>query len=88
MELLNVPACIPLLASGSYDHTINLWSLEYPFRPLKSLRFVVGFNECVFAHFARSGHKGAVHSLRALGGYLFSGSGDKSIRVWGEKTRE
>jgi hypothetical protein len=38
LELLSVSACVPLLASGSYDHKINLWSLEHPFRLIKSLR--------------------------------------------------
>ena len=62
------PGCAPLLASGSYDHTVGLWAPEAPFALRKTL----------------AGHKGAVHSLRALGGKLFSGSGDKSVRVWGE----
>ncbi len=69
LDTLAAPGCVPLLASGSYDHTIGLWSQEAPFRLAKSL----------------AGHKGAVHSLRSLGGRLFSGSGDKSVRVWGEK---
>ena len=54
--------------SGSYDHSINIWSLDPSggFALLKSL----------------SGHKGAVHSLRTLNGVAYSGSGDKSIRIW------
>jgi WD40 repeat protein len=62
------PGCAPLLASGSYDHTVGLWSLEGPFPLRKTL----------------TGHKGAVHALRSVGGRLFSGSGDKSVRIWGE----
>jgi WD40 repeat protein len=71
LEQLTSPGHVPLLASGSYDHKINLWSFDAAeeFKLLKSL----------------DGHKGAVHSLRCFSNKLFSGSGDRSIRVWGEK---
>lgn len=28
------------------------------------------------------GHNGVIHSLASSGGYLFSGSGDKTLRLW------
>jgi WD40 repeat protein len=55
------------LASGSYDNTAKLWSLESQ----KEVTTLQGYSECIRSV-----------AFSPEGKYLASGSGDKTVKVW------
>eukprot|EP00026_Physarum_polycephalum_P005978 Phypoly_transcript_06017.p1 GENE.Phypoly_transcript_06017~~Phypoly_transcript_06017.p1 ORF type:complete len:369 (+),score=18.19 Phypoly_transcript_06017:236-1342(+) len=56
------------LFSGSFDHKITAWDIRASFKNIKTF----------------TGHRSFIHALIADSFQLFSGSADKSIRVWSD----
>jgi WD40 repeat protein len=72
----NAVSCLALLnnnilASGSYDRTIKLWSLLLTNNESKLIQTLIGHNGCVYCL-----------TLLNDGIHLASGSDDRTIRIW------
>jgi WD40 repeat protein len=65
--VLALAAADGTLASGSFDTTLRLWSIEDGFKCIQELR----------------GHEDAIRTLASSGEAIFSGSYDGSLGFWG-----